>query len=340
MKNLLKFAFFLTLGSVIILDSCNKKDDNDDPDPKKKYSAPNERAASAEMDEAVDQVNDMISNNYGGGSNMKIAAGAAYNLPCGVVSVDSSTTNGNGKKIYKLNYGENTPCGYKYKSGLISFQLTNGSSFGEAGAEFTITFTNYVVEVLATGSYVKLNGTITVENVDGGYAWQVINNSSLTISHRIRGTLNITYHDNVTRPRKYYQLRQWSSPNPGGWANLTLTVDGDSIDASSNKYSESGNTYNGNHPFVTQVLTPLVWTNCGTTWAGPYRLIQGHAKMDVTITNPVTISPAYIDVEAGYYWNYNSASSTPVYAGDCTSNAYKIHTVFGTLVNNTTYQLY
>src|SRR5205809_4725916 len=101
------FTLVLCLG---ILAGCKKNDEDPDPDPEVKQ---NDQQASAELDASLDNINGMISNKIGGGSNHRVAA---YNLPCGVISVDSSTIVG-GHKIYKFNYGHSSPCGYKYKSG-------------------------------------------------------------------------------------------------------------------------------------------------------------------------------------------------------------------------------
>jgi hypothetical protein len=141
MKNMKLNMIIMLLMGLMIFQGCKK-----DPDPVTPASPKtndNDQAGSAEMDEAMSHVNDMINNKIGGGSNYRVAA---YNLPCGVVSVDSASTNTGGHKIYKLNYGGNTACGYKYKSGQISFELQNQTAFNIAGATFVITFTDYTVE--------------------------------------------------------------------------------------------------------------------------------------------------------------------------------------------------
>ncbi|MCU0429533.1 MAG: hypothetical protein MUF42_06130 [Cytophagaceae bacterium] len=315
----------------VLLSSCKKKSDKEEEvkvDPPKQSDA----AGSAEVDEAVDQVNDVINNKIGGGSNVRVAA---YNLPCGVVSVDSSTTQ-NGKKVYKMNYGNRTKCGYKYKSGEISFTLKSGNAFNEVGAVFRTTFTDYVVEVLANGALVKLNGYLEVTNVDGGFVWQAVT-SNATIKHKMRGTLQITYANGETRVRKYYQMRTYSNSNtPSNWAGLRLSIAGDSVDVNNSAItiSETGKTYEGNYDFYTEISTAFLWSNCGTTWAGPYVLKDGNARLNVIVP---LVSPAYIDIAAGFNWDGTSATATEV--NDCNASAYKISTTIGT-ASATTYQLY
>lgn len=329
----------LTFSSVFT--SCNKKKDavvEPEPVEETKNVKQSDQTGSSAADGAMDDVNDYINNSIGGGSSKRTGESSsarleAYNLPCGVVSIDSSTS-ASGKKLYTIKYGDKTKCGYKKKSGDVTFQLVKGANFGEVGAEFKVTFINYVVEVLATNDIVKINGFITSTNVSGGYVWQSVLNNA-TIKHKIRGTYNITYANGETRVRNYFQLRTWTSTN--SWAGLTFTVAGDTtINAKS--VSETGKTLDGNHYFETQIIEPYKWINSKSTFAGPYVLSVGHARMDVT-TTPVAITPAYFDVEAGYYYDSNNPSSTPVKVNDGTANAYKIQIMVGP-TNSTQYQLY
>ncbi|HXA02860.1 MAG TPA: hypothetical protein VNW99_12775 [Cytophagaceae bacterium] len=325
------------IGSLIIamvfLQNCKKE-----PDPKPAKANDNDQAGTTEVDGAMDDVNNFINNKIGGGSSYRMAA---YNLPCGVVSIDSTTSNAGGHKIYKVNYGGSTPCGYKYKSGQVSFELRNQTAFNIAGASFLVTFTDYTVEVKATGSIIKLNGSMNVTNQSGGYIWQSVT-AAATIIHKIRGSVNITFSDNTVRPRSYFQLRTWASTSaPNDWSGLSLTIAGDTtiggasvIEIGKTKDAGQG-TYAGGYDYNTSTTNNFVWKNCGGTWAGPYKLTSGLARMNVTIP---LISPTYIDMEGGYYWNYTVAG-TPTKPNDCTSNSYKITTVLGTNTS-ISYQLY
>ena len=159
----------LLVTSVTIFTSC-KKSKTEDPAPvpveeiKKREVKQSDQTGSSAADDALEDVNNYINNNVGGGSNKRTEA---YNLPCGVVSVDSSTVGTT--KTYKMKYGKETKCGYKRKSGLVTFQLIKGTRFNEVGSKFKLTFTDYVVEVEATNDVVKLNGYLTSTNIAGGY---------------------------------------------------------------------------------------------------------------------------------------------------------------------------
>ncbi|HSZ25570.1 MAG TPA: hypothetical protein VK766_07635 [Cytophagaceae bacterium] len=323
---------FITVISGILI-GCQKKDSTTPATTTTQTAKPNDQQGSTEADGAISDVNDFINNKVGGGSTMRINA---YALPCGVVSIDSSTTNSYGKKVYTMQYGNQTPCGYKKKSGQVAFALSNGTGFNTVGAVFTITFTNYMVQSEADGSTVTLNGSIVITNTTGYYIWEAVT-SSKTIIHKLRGSFNVTYSDNTIRSRSYYQKRTWTSSN--SWAGLTLKVAGDTLISSvsaADSISEIGKTYAGNYDYQTMIINDFTWSNCGTTYTGPYVLKSAKARLNVTIPN---FSPTYVDVEGGYYWNYSSGSTTPTLVGDCTTNAYMITTVIGT-TTTTVYQLY
>jgi hypothetical protein len=310
----------------LITTSCKK-----DKDTAATKSKPSDQQGSNEADGAIDDVNDFVNNKIGGGSNHK---SSAYNLPCGVVYMDSSTTNGSGNKIYKMHYGNQTPCGYKKKSGIVTFDIVSGgTAFNTAGMTFRITFKDYIVESLATGETVEIDGSVTVKNINGGYIWETVTMAS-TIVYQFRGTFSVTYADGTVRDRSYFQLRTYTAPS-ANWASLSVSVDGDTLVGSKN-ICEIGRTYDGDYSYKTEMITAFTWSNCGSTYAGPYLLKSAHARMNITVP---AVSPTYVDVEGGYYWDYTNAIATPTLVNDCTTNAYKITSVIGT-TTATQYQLY
>jgi len=315
---LVVIALFLPLG-------CKKKTETP------ANTSQNDQTGTTEADAGMSDVNDYINNKIGGGANARVAATAAYNLPCGIIKVDSTTSGA--ITTYNLHYGGQTPCGYKYKSGQISFALVSGSSFSQQGAVVSITFISYTVTVEATGSVVILNGTIYDKNITGGYLWQVVLDDA-TVKHQLRGQLEITYANGAVRPVNYYQLRTWSST--GGWPGLSFSVAGDTAIGGYTSVMQTGNSYDNNYAYVTNASTPFLWSNCGTTYAGPYVLEQAEATMYLTVPG---ISPANIDIQGGYDWNYAVSSSTPALTQDCSSNAYKITLNVGS-TTQTSYQLY
>ncbi len=322
-------SLLLVVGitSLTIFSSC-KKSKTEDPTPssteeiKKKEVKQSDQTGSSAADDALEDVNNYINNNIGGGSNKRLDT---YNLPCGVVSVDSSTVGT--VKTYNMRYGKVSKCGYKFKSGLITFQLINGSKFSDMNSQFKLIFTDYVVEVEATNDIVKLNGYLTSTNTTGGYIWESVT-ANKTVSHKIRGSFDVTYSNSLTKNKKYFQTRTWASNN--GWAGLSLTVTGDTL----NDVSEIGRTLDGDYPYQTHILNAFTWSNCGTGFQGPYVLKVGKARLDATVPN---LNPAYFQIEAGYNTTGSTISTVPV--GDCNANTYKITTVLGT-TTITQYQLY
>lgn len=338
MKKLIYSMLSVALLSMTLLSSCKKPD----PVPPNTKYPQSDQSGSTETDDAIADVNDFISNKVGTGT-ANFRTSTTYNLPCGVISVDSVQIPGSSPATYTytMHYGNQTKCGYKYKSGDVSFALVaNGNSFASAGAKYYITFTNYKVEVQATSTNITLNGTLVVTNTTGHYIWETgVNNTP--VSHEIRGRITVTYDDGRTRIRNYFQQRDWTSSN--SWAGLTLTISGDTTlnnRGSADVVADTGTTYDGNHAFRTVINTPLKWTNCNTSgwvWAGPYVLKDGDATMKVYVPNIAL--PANIQVQAGYNWDVNNLSGTPTRPQDCSSNAYKItSSIIG--YTSTEYQLY
>lgn len=320
-NNLFLASLFCTS---IFFTSCKEKDKTD---PEPKTTTQTDQDGASAIDDAIEDVNDIISNKIGGGYGKSNARVTAYQLPCGIIKLDSSTVNGS--KQYSVQYGQNTPCGFKKKSGTITFNLTNGNTFAEVGAVYSVVFTNYKVEAVATGKEVTVNGTLTVTNIDGHYIWEAVVFNQ-TIKHKVRGKLLITFENGEVRERNHYQLRTWSSNN--GWTGLTFSVAGDTLI----NVSETGNTIDGNYPYQTRIIDALTWSNCGSDFTGPYVLKMGHAKMSVEYPN---VTDAFIDIEAGYLVDAANLTSTPTKVNNCQSNAYKIFVKFSA-IENTQYQLY
>jgi hypothetical protein len=322
-----RVPFLLLFFCFLFMISCENigSENNDDPEPEK---AQTDQEGNAAADEAIDDVNDII--DVISQSNARVKN---YNLPCGVVSIDSSQTTSSGQTIYKVKYGAQTPCGYRKKSGEVSFHLEKGNHFAEKGATFSIILKNYKVEVLATGNTVTLNGSFKITNQEGGAKWQVVVESK-TIVHQVRGSFLITYHNNEVRPREYYRLKTYTSSS--GWEGLSLTITGDTL-IDNIKVMDIGKTLEGNHDYTTEVFEDFVWKNCGTNHAGPFVLKLGHGRGNAKVPG---ISPVYFDVEAGYFVDVKKGNIDAYQkVNDCTSNAYKITTVIGNLTQ-TTIQLY
>ena len=316
-KLFLPYLFYF----VCFLASCNKK-------PVEPLPKQNDQTASAATDASIEDINGFINYKIGGLSNAT-ARIAAYNLPCGVIKIDSIKT-GN-KKIYSFQYGNQTLCGYKRKSGQINFQLINGNKFDSIGSKYTIEFINYKVEALANGDNIILNGKLIITNLQGGFIWQAVYQSKV-IQHAIRGKLMITYGNGSIREREYFQKRTWSSTS--GWSGLKYSVEGDT-NIYNIKVLEIGKTYEGNYSYQTQLLKIFTWSNCGTDFYGPYILKVGEAKMNINIPN---VTPSYFKIEAGYFRDPNLQTDF-ILSNDCLSNAYKITTQVGT-TTNTQYQYY
>ncbi|MFN3403622.1 MAG: hypothetical protein ACK40G_05955 [Cytophagaceae bacterium] len=330
MKNSLITKLAVCFVAILFLAGCKKEKEEVKP----KKTTQSDQTGSAAADEGIENVNDFVNNKVGNGTTKTARISGRveeYQLPCGVVSVDSTLNNQTGKWEYKMKYGDKNKCTYTKKGGEIVFGLESGTSFNQVGAVYKVTFINYTVQADATGEIVTVNGTVRVTNVKGGYAWEVVLDNSKTVEHKVRGSLNITYSNNESRVKNYFQYRTWSNSS-AGWPGLTFEVDGDSINGAI-RISETGKTLDGNHDYYNQVITPLKWNNCGSTWAGPYKLKFGNVKMNISVPNVV----AYAQVEAGY--KFDPATATGSLVNDCSSDSYKLTFVYGS-TTITKYQLY
>jgi hypothetical protein len=322
----MKYLNFLIFSAFIgfTFTACKK---DKETEPKQIPTNQTDQEGASAIDDAIEDISDIISNKIGGGASQSSGRVTAYNLPCGIIKLDSNNTNGETR--YTVQYGQNSPCGSKKKSGSIAFYLTNGNTFAQANAVYSIVFTNYKVEWVATEKEVTVNGTLTVSNINGHYIWEAVVFNK-TIKHKVRGKLLITFENGEVRERNHFQLRTWASNN--GWQGLSFSIEGDTL----NNISETGYTIDGNHYYQTQIIDALTWSNCGNSFTGPYVLKTGHAKMNVDYPN---ISDAFIDVEAGYYINTKKLTTTPSKVNDCNANTYKIVIKFATF-ESTQYQLY
>ena len=180
MKRFHSFNFYVLLGIFLVnsLVACQKKKEVEptiEETPVVASTKQSDQSGSSAADAVLEDVNDYINNKL----NPEVSARMeAYNLPCGVVSVDT-TKNSAGNKVYEMKYGNKTPCGYKKKSGTVTFELLKGKTFVDTGAEYKIIYKDYVVEVLANNDIIKINGFIINTNVSVGQFGKLLQNRLL-----------------------------------------------------------------------------------------------------------------------------------------------------------------
>ncbi len=268
----------------------------------------NEAAVRSETDKIIDDVNTVL-------SKTSVATGRTdgLDLPCGVFKVDSisSDLSLNRPQIFRIRYDSSKNCAKVVRKGLITVSIFPiGAKWKDQGAKLELNFSGYQVYYPLSSQTLTFSGVKTLTNQSGG---QIINlviaPIKSSIVHIIRGNLNVTY--NSGKSRKWYVSRKktYSTTN-GNWSGLELKVEGDSLQ----NIAESGINRDG-ETFITYFNTPIIYTNCGNDFIGPYKITSGVIKYSVNENyllatggfslNSVNKAIAVNDCSAmGYYLQY------------------------------------
>lgn len=191
---------------------------------------------------------------------------------CGA-SIDTSMLAS--QKQITITFDGNTPCGGKIRGGTIRAKLVTGDLWKDAGSVLLVTFTNYQVEHIATGTEFKYNGTKTYTNLTGGLIRTLAQNP--TVSHKVRGSMAVTFEDGTQRT--WWIARKNTYDANGG--NTRLTVEGDTT--ISNNVCTIGGINRLGHDFLLQAPSALiVLQGCG--WDRPVAGVRTHTYNGRTVT--------------------------------------------------------
>lgn len=173
-----------------------------------------------------------------------------------------STYKSTGKLI--LNYNGNDCNNLTSRTGCITVQLllVNGqfTPWSQAGSMATITFLNYKVTNLATNKSQTFNGYHKVTNVNGGGLIQLY--LGVSIVHKIRGAMDVTFDDNTTRTWNTAAKRTLSSVSQSGI--VKATTESDTAFGGHNDVAFWG-TNRLNENFTIGMPTPFSYMVYGTT---------------------------------------------------------------------------
>lgn len=238
-----KFVVFVATAvsaSAMFLSSCSKTPDAVPSEDSELSVATSDSDDNNEVDGSVNDVMDKMSSD---GTLLRTETD-----DCGGSLIKEGTTN----KKYKITY--NGTCNERAKSGEITVELTKGANFREAGAEWTVLYTNVTINNSKKNRKLVLNGTHTVTNVSGG------NKNSLTTAgfsliHKIVGSMTASINDTSTRT--------WSLNRTNTWTSTSLTVSADG-EADGFKNLVRWGTNKAGNKFYTEITTPIVFTvACG-----------------------------------------------------------------------------
>ena len=296
MKNFRRMSV-LALTVVCIFTAC-KKDDapkNTDTETEVKTHNEDQNFVSSEMDAVINE--SVVSLESDGAFSGKMMDQQDINTLCNAVAV--ADTFSNPWKI-TITYNGNNCFGTHHRTGTVVLSMPAGVRWKNAGAALTISVQNLVVKRLSDNKQIRINGTQTITNVNGGLAYQlpVLNN----ITHTVTGNLSIKFGDNTERNWQVSRKKVFTYNN-----GVVLTVHGTGTQGNSTQLAEWGTNRFGN-AFTTAVTQPLVFRqDCSLRITSGEIKHQGFATSTVTFGLDASGNPTGCPGTGNYYfklvWN-------------------------------------
>ena len=320
-----KIIYTILIGaSLYSLVGCKKSVDEAKPSVSSRSEA-DDASARSELDKVYDDIEKVYnSQEYSDGSSLRTTG---VILPCGSVTLNT--------KNFTIQYN-GVNCGSRVLSGSIDVTLLTAGVFSDPNAKLKIVYNNYKVLYHTNNQSITYNGTTYVTNgPNGGTLLSLFNTAPKVVEHKVRGKLSLTFdstgtgNNNVIREWNIFRKKTYTSN--GTQTGITLSVEGDTsigndtyIPGTYAKASEYGFSREGDK-FVCNLSTPFMWSNCGSSYSGPYTLKQGKVEYTVDLTtNPIAslgITKGTWSATAGY--RYDNPNSYP-FDGSCNSNGYKL----------------
>lgn len=318
-----KILYTILIGTSISLVGCKKPDEV--PAAYEGRAKADDASARNELDKVYDDIEKVFnSQEYDDASTLRTTAAI---LPCGSVTLNTQN--------FTIQYN-GVNCGSRTLSGSIDVTLLTPGVFSDPDAKLKIVYNDYKVLYYANNQSITYNGTMYVTNgPNGGTMLSLFTTTPTTVVHKVRGQLSLTFDStgtgnaNVTREWNVFRKKTYTSN--GTQTGISLSVEGDTLIAAGTyipgEYltaSEYGISRDDDK-FVCNLSTPFTWSNCGSSYAGPYILKQGKVEYTVDLsTNPIASLGVTIgtwSATAGH--RYDSPNSYP-FDGSCGSNGYKL----------------
>jgi len=311
--------FSLSLATFVAFTACKKKKE-DDPTPTtptvQSYTKADDASARNELDRAQDDIESVYNS-----QDYAAARTSAINLPCGNVTLNS--------KNFTIQYN-GVNCGTRVLSGSINVTLVSGTKFSDMDAKLKVEFVNYKVYYNASKESIIYNGITYITNSSGGTLASLFTTTPGTVIHKVRGTLTLSYDTLGTTAvdLTWNLFRKKTYTSDGTQKGITFKFEGDTIiDADTyipGTYTAAscyGLDVNG-LKFVHDIPTPFIWSNCGTTYDGPYVLKQG--KVVYTADASTTALGANWIYQFSATAGYAVSGGNYVLDGTCSSSGYLI----------------
>ncbi|WP_018341744.1 hypothetical protein [Cytophaga aurantiaca] len=269
-------------------------------------------------------------------SNLRTTSTAI--LPCGKVTFNLNSNSKNFSIDYSQSGSNCTP--YRVLSGSIDVTLVNGTYFSDQGSKLQVVFNKYKVLYTNSNQSVTYEGTTYITNTSGGSIIGLFTSTpNAEIIHKVRGDLTLSYDtlgaSPVIRSWKIFRKRTFQN-TPGTSTGITFKLEGDTSFAASTYLTTTSTAtfdYVGelglnidNEKFVCNISTPFIWSNCGSSYAGPYVLKQGKVEYVSYTAKPAYVLLGYTK----YYWTAEAGYKTDaigssIFDGTCDSDGYKLN---------------
>lgn len=308
----------LVLSCIMLLTSSCKKDKNDSTITPNQTSLDSETRQfnddsnfyKGESDQSNNDVNTSLSEISAFGK--VVGPKAVFTSPLCGVTIDSSQI---ANKILFFNFDGVTPCfsPSRTRSGQIKVQLIQGNYWRDSGAVLKMDYINFSVVRLYDNKSVTINGSKTLENVNGNdWLGFYLGNAQLKYRERALG-IQATFSSGSTAIWNSVRISEWNySPAD---TKITFSAQGDTaLNGFTNVDSWGVNRFGYN--FTTNYTAPLVSNSyCGFWRFTSGELVHHVNNANYTLTlgvdqsgNPSTLACAY-----GYKVSWiPSGSTTPL----------------------------
>ena len=332
MKKALSIIVIVFIAATVF--GCKKKKEDEPQATYESYSKADDASARNELDRVQDDIEKVYnSQDYANARTSGVV------LPCGNVTINTS-------KGFTISYN-GVNCGTRVLSGSVTATLVTGTKFSDVGAKLKVVFADYKVYYNSSKQYIIYNGTKYITNETGGTLVSLFTTTPNTVIHHVRGALQLQFDttgtSTVAVTRDWNLFRKKTYTSNGTATGITFQFEGDTTIAGYSSPVSAKGTNREGLPFVEMCSTPFKWSNCGTTYDGPYVLKQGKIEHFADASSKLGANWIYYFAgTAGYTLN----GATPVFDGSCSSSGYlmewsaKNKVTNQSLVNLSAYQAY
>jgi hypothetical protein len=214
-RNYFQLVAFILAVMSLPLSSCKKDkiDKGNSDSASMEQLGTDENNMEGVMDDAIQDVEGVLSYHP---SNLK-STGA---IPCNA-TIDSLSV-ANDTITIRITYDGLNCNGTRNRTGQIEIRKRIGTHWGQAGATINYRYINYAVTRVSTGRTITFNGSKTLENVYGGFIWQVGNPLTPSVVQKVSGSMTITFDDGTTRSWNIARQRTYT----GTQGHLLMSIDG------------------------------------------------------------------------------------------------------------------